>query len=857
MTRRRKILLGMLVTALLLPLVTVGFGYYRWMLFKQQQHIEAFDIDGLRLSWSGLYLERLTLSRRTPQGERFDVEVSETRLAVAAWWRPLPLESLQITQLDLSWRPAEAAESYTEDEPLALPGREELQRWATWVPRHGRIASFNLALPCRRGACVQQGELQWQQDLEQTQALQLSLHLLRNNHRLTLDALARHPTTDTQLDLWLRLDDQLRLSTQHRLSPRAGSTLWEGSLALHELPEAKWLLDWLGDWLAFRAPLPGELPRQMRIGAGWSVLLHTDQLLPNWRALGGELRLSADLPAAWPIPALGELRGRLDLSATGDAGQWVPTGVAADLHLRPDPVLVAGLPDVMRPDALHLLASPGTSSATPHRLPLHVQVTAEGRSPAMLDAQLSVDTKVPYGVHLTEARARLSSPSLQLAGVSLNGLEADLRFQGVFDRQATRLRLDKGSGLSLSRLVADEAFAADRLQLNLTGLLLEAGLTDSLLQSIQASGIVELQAGQLQQPTLQPQAWRWNGQLNADQQRLALHGPLTNDASLAVDLTLLHHWEDSTTRLNTKLPEIFLRAGNPLASTLADWPPLLELNTGRLQAQAELELPASGGALVANATLEARGLGGIYDRTELDGLDARLGLSLQGDRLRLTIPELTLKQLNPGFGFGPLALRGEYQGLLQQLGQGQLEWQTVETRLLGGRLWLDPGSTDLSAPAQSLNAHLNGLQLPLLLEAYPTEGLSGTGIIDGELQLQRSEQGLSVEHGTIRAREPGGVLRFRSAKMQALGQSNPAMRLVVEALDDFHYDRLSSDVHYATDGKLDLGLKLNGRNPALEGGRPINLTVNLQEDIPALLTSLQLSDRVSETIRRRVQERLE
>ncbi|MGV8546259.1 intermembrane phospholipid transport protein YdbH family protein, partial [Pseudomonas aeruginosa] len=33
--------------------------------------------------------------------------------------------------------------------------------------------------------------------------------------------------------------------------------------------------------------------------------------------------------------------------------------------------------------------------------------------------------------------------------------------------------------------------------------------------------------------------------------------------------------------------------------------------------------------------------------------------------------------------------------------------------------------------------------------------------------------------------------------------------------------------------------------------------VNLEEDVPALLTSLQLSDRVSETILQRVQERME
>ena len=163
---------------------------------------------------------------------------------------------------------------------------------------------------------------------------------------------------------------------------------------------------------------------------------------------------------------------------------------------------------------------------------------------------------------------------------------------------------------------------------------------------------------------------------------------------------------------------------------------------------------------------------------------------------------------------------------------------------------------DLAAASQRVDAHLRGLQLPLLLEAYPTEGLSGTGVIDGELQVQRSDAGISIEKGSLKAREPGGALQFRSAKIQALGQANPAMRLVTEALDDFHYALLASDVHYSADGKLDLGLRLQGRNPALEGGRPINFSINLQEDIPALLTSLQLSDRVSETIQRRVQERL-
>src|SRR5690606_24096249 len=158
-------------------------------------------------------------------------------------------------------------------------------------------------------------------------------------------------------------------------------------------------------------------------------------------------------------------------------------------------------------------------------------------------------------------------------------------------------------------------------------------------------------------PSLRPQGWRWNGQLETDLQQLRLQGPLNNDAGLALGLKLVHNWPRATTRLNANLPEIFLRAGNPLASTLADWPPLLELNTAWLQSQGQLALPANG-PHAASATLDARGLGGIFDRTELSGLDTSLALTLQGERLRLKVPELTLKQANPGIPFDPLSSRG-------------------------------------------------------------------------------------------------------------------------------------------------------------------------------------------------------
>ncbi len=82
------------------------------------------------------------------------------------------------------------------------------------------------------------------------------------------------------------------------------------------------------------------------------------------------------------------------------------------------------------------------------------------------------------------------------------------------------------------------------------------------------------------------------------------------------------------------------------------------------------------------------------------------------------------------------------------------------------------------------------------------------------------------------------------------------MRLVAEALQNFHYSVLESTIDYDQEGNLMLGLHLEGRNPKVRDGHPIVLNINLEENIPALLTSLQLSGRVNETVTRKVQELL-
>ncbi|MCQ4263453.1 dicarboxylate transport [Stutzerimonas stutzeri] len=855
MTKAPRILLRLSLGLLAMVLLAGGFAWYQWNTFKREQGIVELDWQGMRISPQGVSIQRLTYEQLAENGLHLALEARAISLDFSGFLQPLPPRSLEIDQLKLALKTLPAGQESQSDPP----DLQQYRQWAAWLPQRLNIVDLQLDLPCNKGRCNERGSLQLQHAGAPILPLEGRLSVQRNAHELSLVISAQLLDVEGSLvELHLLIDEQARLESRNQLSHTDQGTLrWSGTMAMGSLPEAPWLLDWLGEWTSYEpTPLP-ELPADMRIGAGWALSLPksaSDSL--DWPNAAGDLRLSGHLPAPWPVIGLGELQGDIDLAAHGQNGLWLPTELSADLKLRPAPALVADLPQQLRPTQLSIKIVPIDTDSASGQLPVQLRLDAQGGAPASLQARVQLATTPPYALAIEQARLQLRSASLQLEALSLRGLDAGLDFSGHAELERVDLQLLKTSRVTLANLAIDE-LAASQLQANLSQplhLRIERNDVDPI--TWRAQGPLDLRLGRLEHPQLIAQGWRWNSQLDIDTARLSGTGPLSNDAGLTVTTNLNKPWNGAL-QVSGKLQEIFLRAGNPIARSLTAWPAALELNSGRLLADGRFSLPTGNGRPSASFTLEARGLAGIADRTEITGLDARLAASLQRDRLQLDITELRLAQLNPGFTFGPLLLRGKYSAPIDQPEQGQLNWQTAETQILGGRFWLEPATLDLAAAQQQLEAQLQGVQLGDVLAAYPTEGLTGSGIIDGSFQVHRSPTGLSIDQGKLSARAPGGVLRFRSPKIEALSQANPAMRIVAEALHDFHYDLLSSDVRYDESGKLNLGLRLNGRNPALEGGRPINFAINLEEDIPALLTSLQLSDRVSETIQRRVQERLQ
>jgi hypothetical protein len=145
------------------------------------------------------------------------------------------------------------------------------------------------------------------------------------------------------------------------------------------------------------------------------------------------------------------------------------------------------------------------------------------------------------------------------------------------------------------------------------------------------------------------------------------------------------------------------------------------------------------------------------------------------------------------------------------------------------------------------------LDLQKVLSLEQQKGLEGTGLLDGSIPVTVTAHGVSVKNGQFEARPPGGVIRYRGSPeaTKAVTQANANMQLVLQALNNFHYNVLQVGAQYADDGTLNLIARLEGRNPDQKKSPPIHFNLTVQENIPALLKTLRLVQDIEESVRKK------
>ncbi|GIZ11240.1 YdbH domain-containing protein [Pseudomonas sp. NCCP-436] len=835
----RRVWLSVCIAIPALLLLLAGYIGHRLQQMLLEQHM-ALDWQRLTLSWRGVQLHEASLVQRS-EGE---LQAHADRLELYWLATGSPRYRVHIHNLQLHWQPApdETRTASSPDTDLR-PILDTLP----WLPRQIDVSNAEALLPCHSGYCTLRGNLGLRQ---QDDALLLRLRLLRDSHSATLEAqlqgLGNAQTDARKLQAALHLDEHQQLNLRSDLSAVTDALRWQGVLLLEPLQEIDWVARWLAEWTSLDlASLPAT-PRQAGVGAHWQLQLPASiRGIDDLLAARGWLRIDGQLPIPWPLPGIGLVSGelKLDLHNTGD--RWQARQLHGKLQLDSrDMPWQAALPEGLQTQLWQIDLQPRPETAD-SALALQLQVNAQGPLTLQAQAELALEQSQDWQLDVQRLQLRAHSAHVQLGSERLEGLQVALDLSGSASTRQLQLQLGDSSRASLQHLQSAELELL-RSELNLAGLEI-TGTTEAP----KLNGPLQLRSENLNHPQLLPQGWGWQGRLTTDDNSQKLDGTLQADSGLNLALKLDR--TSSGLHLKVRLDELFLRAGNPLAQTLSAWPPLLNLDNGRLHAEASLQLTDR--PLQLRASLNARGLAGVYDRSSLSGVDADLLVQLSGNQIRLELPDLNARQIDPGIVLGPLRLQARYQADLQRPTAGRLSLQQANLGILKGSLSLEPASWTLDRESLLLPLKLSGLDLAELFRVYPAEGLEGSGLLDGNLPLRLGDS-LSIEQGLIEARAPGGRLRFNSPRIRAMGQANPGMKLVTDALEDFHYDLLSSSLEYDPSGTLRLGMRLHGQNPDIEKGRPIHFNINLEEDIPTLLASLQLTDKVSDIIRQRIQQRM-
>jgi hypothetical protein len=262
--------------------------------------------------------------------------------------------------------------------------------------------------------------------------------------------------------------------------------------------------------------------------------------------------------------------------------------------------------------------------------------------------------------------------------------------------------------------------------------------------------------------------------------------------------------------------------------------PGLATYVSKLSGTVALSLAAdwSGTAPTSRGSITLRNVGATASNFTLEGLDAAVSLTSLSPLSTADSQVLTMKRLLVGV---PLSDGTVTFGLDRH---NKLNIADAHWNIAGGTLGTYDQQLDLYGPDQNLGLVVRDVELAQLLTLVNVNGLSAEGTVEGAIPIRRTKDIIRIEHGVLQT-SAAGVLRYDPADTPSFprGQTGEGTTILRDALKDFRYQQLSLTIDGNLGGEEQIKLKLNGANPALYGGLPIALNVNLTGALDSIARS--------------------
>ncbi|MEQ1795653.1 MAG: YdbH domain-containing protein [Nitrospira sp.] len=296
-------------------------------------------------------------------------------------------------------------------------------------------------------------------------------------------------------------------------------------------------------------------------------------------------------------------------------------------------------------------------------------------------------------------------------------------------------------------------------------------------------------------------------------------------------------------------------------------PPSIDLIDGRFTATADLAWSVGGAAsgqgqgLVlhpGSVTVQADNLSGLYRDVAVQGVSTTLVLRTTGfDQIATRQPAaITIASVQTGVEVSNITTTVDLSWTFSGAGP-VVDLRDIQGELFGGTMTSPGAHFDPAKPPARLTISLREIDLARVLAVEQQKGIEGAGLLNGTLPLTITATGVSVKDGMVEAQSPGGVIRYVASPDagKLLAESDHSLKLVGQALNNFHYTVLRVGVQYHEDGLLQLAARLEGKNPDLKKTPPIHFNLTVQENIPALLKSLRLVQDIEASLEQRVRRR--
>jgi len=341
---------------------------------------------------------------------------------------------------------------------------------------------------------------------------------------------------------------------------------------------------------------------------------------------------------------------------------------------------------------------------------------------------------------------------------------------------------------------------------------------------------------------------KWSGKLVAEEGRLQGRFEASPEAAPQVTLTLTGRYNtaDGRGHVDTSLDGMVFGPG--LQPKML-WPAaVLERVAGRLDFGGQADfgpsgLVSSGGQLNLDlASFESEG-------TRVTGLALPLNLSSLWPLESPPDQRLTIDRVGDGTGASDLEL--VYRLAPTRDGIPVLEIDHGGFATLGGRVRIAPARLDPRQTVQSLVLQAERLDLVSVLSLITSEGIGGEGSLSGRFPIRFEDDDLVIEGAVLESEAPGRLAFSSAAADQTLESGGQHMALLLQALENFHYERLSLTVDKAAGGDAHLQLALRGHNPDVLDGYPFAINIDLQTNVAPFLSVLrQGNDMVDEVVKR-------